>query len=194
MEEILEAIKEAANTIATPNWADIVGVCFSLLAIVVAGFVAWRQNEISRKQTAIADKQNKINLFEMRFEIYEILIFCAACARLIESTNKKEDVVEYFFISFTKDPRELREFNFSKAVLYVTKYSIKLKNATLFFSEEIASYIANVSNALSSLVNTDAKVDGTEKFNEIKQRYFETIKALEENEVFERIRAEMKTI
>lgn len=71
MDEILVAIQEAANTIATPNWADKLSALLSLLAIFAAGIVAWRQNKISREQTeiskqqmSIADKQNKIALFE----------------------------------------------------------------------------------------------------------------------------------
>ena len=77
MDELLIAIQNVANTIATPNWADKLSVLLSLLAIFAAGIVAWRQNkisreqtEISRKQTDIADKQNKIALFEKRYAVY----------------------------------------------------------------------------------------------------------------------------
>ena len=72
MDELLVAIQNAANTIAAPNWADIMSACFSLFAIIVAGFVAWKQIEISRKQTDIADRQNKIALFEkgLKFMIF----------------------------------------------------------------------------------------------------------------------------
>lgn len=61
MDEILVAIQDAANTIATPNWADILSTIFSFAAIVVAGVIAWRQNKIAEEQTAIAAKQNEFS-------------------------------------------------------------------------------------------------------------------------------------
>lgn len=69
-EEILAAIQKAAETIATPNWAAILSVIISLLAVVVAGFVAWKQIEISKRQADISNKQNKIALFEKKYEVY----------------------------------------------------------------------------------------------------------------------------
>lgn len=69
-EEILVAIQRAAETIATPNWADIASVGLSLLAVIVAGFVARRQNKISKQQADISEQQNKIALFEKRYDVY----------------------------------------------------------------------------------------------------------------------------
>ena len=96
MDELLVAIQEAANTIATPNWADILGVCFSLMAVIVACLVALKQNEISRKQTDIADKQNKIALFEKRFEIYDILSICKASVQTIELIGENDDILIFW--------------------------------------------------------------------------------------------------
>lgn len=90
-EEILVAIQNAAETIATPNWADIASVGLSLLAVVVAGFVAWKQvkiakkqNEIAEKQAGIAGQQNRIALFEKRYKIYDKL------SKIFTLTNNSE--------------------------------------------------------------------------------------------------------
>lgn len=196
MEEILTAIQEAANTIAAPNWADIMSVCFSLFAIIVAGVVAWRQNEISRKQKDIADKQNKIALFEKRFEIYDILSSCSASAQVIKMLNKNEneDVLQDLFFVFVNNPMQHKNFNRDEARIYLTNCASKLQSASFFFSEEIVSYITAASVELLILANSDAKVDGPKKYEEKKQDYFEAIKNIDKNEVLKSMKAEMKMI
>ena len=54
MDKLLAAIQNAANTIATPNWADIMGTFCSLIDGAVAGIIACKQNKISREQTEIS--------------------------------------------------------------------------------------------------------------------------------------------
>ena len=194
MDELLVTIQDAANTIATPNWADIMSVVFSLLAIIVAGFVAWRQNEISRKQSDIADKQNRIALFEKRFEIYNILLCCHSSVFILKLLRKDEDILKNLFIIFAKDSLDDREFNRNEAVLYLTRCCAKLQCATFVFPEKIASLIIDVSARLTALVKADPIVDGLEKYHEKQQRYFQAASALIENGVFIRMEAEMQTI
>lgn len=194
MDEILVAIQEAADKIAAPNWADIMSVCFSLAAVVVACIVAWRQNEISRKQTDIADKQNKIALFEKRVEIYDILLSCSTSSKIEKMVDENEDILEYLFVLFAKIKGEYREFDRNEARLYLMNCSAKLEFAPLLFPKEIAEYIFNISFALLILVNTDANVDGLERYNEIKRLYFEAIKEFDESKVIISIKKEMKMI
>ena len=194
MDEIVVAIQNAANTIATPNWADIMSVCFSLAAVVVACIVAWRQNEISRKQTDIADKQNKIALFEKRLEIFDILSSCSTSVQILKMLDKDGDVLQDIFCVFLNDSIEHRKFNRDEARIYLTNCSAKLRRARFFFSDKIASYITAVSVPLLSIANSDAKVDGPKKYNEKKQAYFEAIKNVEEDWVIESIMEEMKMV
>ena len=194
MDEILIAIQEAANTIAAPNWADILSVCFSLAAVFVAGVVACKQNKISREQASIADKQNKIALFEERLEIYDILLSCNLSTRILKVAGENEEILKYLFIIFAGDPKEYRRFNRDEAQFYLSNCATKLLRASFFFSKEIASYITDISGELLTLVNADIKSDGSENYNEKKQRYFEAIKKLDENEVFNSMREEMKMV
>lgn len=83
------------------------GVLMSLLAIIAAGIVAWRQNEISReqneiskKQADIADKQNKIALFEKRMECYSTLQNIFAFARQISELESKKGIQTAFKLYF----------------------------------------------------------------------------------------------
>ena len=193
MDEILVAIQDAANTIATPNWADILGVCFSLAAVIVACGVAKKQTEISRKQTDIADKQNKIALFEKRFEIYDILAICRASVQTMELIGKNDDILEFLFVRLVKSLEEYHQFQ-NKAKIYLINCSAKLRCANFFFSEEVASYIINVSVKLLILANADLKVDGFEKYNKKKQEFFDAVKNLDENKIIRSIEEETKMI
>lgn len=199
MDELLVAIQEAANTIAAPNCADKLSVLLSLLAILAAGFVAWRQNkisreqtEISKRQTEIADRQNKIALFEKRHEIYDLLYTCRISVQILKAVKTNEDILRLLFILFDENPQKHQEFNRDKAQQYLASCSTKLQYASFFFPQEIASYITSVSVELSFLADADAEIDGPEKYNEKKKRYFEAVEDLEENKVFERIRTEIK--
>lgn len=209
MDELLVAIQEAADTIAAPNWADIMSVCFSLAAVVVACIVAWRQNEISREQTeiskkqteisqeqaAIADKQNRISLFEKRFEIYDILSACRSSVQIAETIGKNDDVLEFLFYLLVKNNSGTRrKFDRDEARPYFTDFYTKLRRAAFFFPEEITSHIIDVSNKMFFLAQTDPKDDGLEKYSQRKQEYFEAIKDLDKNKVLESIEAEMRTI
>jgi len=87
-EELFTAIQKAADTIANPNWAAIMSALASILAVIVAGIVAWKQygiakkqNEIAEKQADIADKQNKISLFERRYSAYKEIVNVLSLAR-----------------------------------------------------------------------------------------------------------------
>ena len=194
MDEILVAIQDAANTIAAPNWADIMSVCFSLAAVIVACIVAWRQNEISRKQASMADKQNRIALFEKRFEVYEILSSCRSSARIINQVDKDEDVLRYMFNSFTGYQEIYQKFDRNKASLYLMNCSAKLRLADFIFPEEIAYYINEISFKLSTLAYYDPIADGPEKYSEAKQKYLKAIEDFDENRVLRLISEEMKMI
>lgn len=192
--EILDAIQKAAETIATPNWADILSVVLSLLAVTVAGVVAWKQSKISREQASIADKQNKIALFEKRLEIYNILSSCSSSVRILEVADNSENILKYLFIILSDNSKKQNKSERNEVQLHLANCSAKLMQARFFFSEGIASYIADVSIELLILAHADVEKDGQEKFNEKKQRYFEAVNNLDKNKVFTNIRDEMKMI
>lgn len=207
MDELLVAIQNAANTIATPNWADIMSVCFSLAAVIVACFVARKQIDISREQTeiskkqteisqeqaTIADKQNRIALFEKRLEIYDILSSCKISTQILGWLYEDEKILKCLFSLLVKNEKEYQEHR-NEARAYLINCSIKLQRATFLFPEEITPYIFNVSNKLYDLVDADFKKDGPKKYNEKKQTYIKAIDDLDKNGVIKRVEAEMKMI
>lgn len=191
-EKILEVIQNAANTIATPNWADILSATLSLFAILVAGFVAWKQNKIAQEQVSIADKQNRIALFEKRLEIYDILSSCAGSVPIIKLADNKENILRYLFISFADNTHIKNTVDDEEMRLYLISCSTKLQQARFLFSEKIVPYITEVSVDLLILANADGKTDDPNKFYEKKEWYLEAVKNLDENEVFKNIKTEME--
>lgn len=200
-EEILIAIQKAADTIATPNWADIASVGLSLLAVIVAGFVAWKQfeiakeqNEIVLKQAEIADKQNQIALFDKRFELYNILKSCISSSEIIKLVKKDKDILRYLAVVLGRNAEVTGELDNEKASLYLANCSIELQQSTFLFSKETAQYIRNVSAALLILAYADVEADGQKRFNEKKQGYLISIKKFEDNGGLKRVRDEMNII
>lgn len=208
MDELILAIQEAANTIASPTWADIMGVFLSFVAIVVAFIVAFMQYKILKrqtnildkqtsivdKQTSIADRQNQIALFEKRLEIFDILLACSVSIRQVKPTNKYEDILKNIVSLLAEDPWPYQKFDRVEAAIYLSNCSMKLRRSTFLFPDKIVPYLLRISKALILLASADAKTDGLEKYNEKIQRYFETIEDFEKKEILKDIQEEMKII
>lgn len=162
-------------------WA---GVITSSVAIIIAILIPKR----------IADRQDKIALFEKRLEIYDLLSSCSASAYILKMVDNNGDILKYLFIVFADDYRKQNKFDSNEAKIYLTNCSSKLQQAIFLFPEEIIPYITDVSIRLLTLANADVERDGPERFDEKKQRYFEAICNLDQSEVLKRIKAEMKMI
>lgn len=112
----------------------------------------------------------------------------------MKSLGENEDILKYLFAIFSNDLKDYREYDRDEARLYLANCSTKLLRAAFFFPERIVPYINRVSINLLALSDADIKTDGPKKFNERKQNYYESIKALDDNKVFESIIEEMTMI
>lgn len=93
-EEILKAIGKAAETIASPNSADKLALVLSLVAILCATGVAIFQASIS-------NQQNKIALFEKRYEVYETTRICVSASKKVaDFADDLDDVYDIFCTAF----------------------------------------------------------------------------------------------
>lgn len=105
MEELLFAIKDAANTIAAPNWAVAISAFAAVGTVLVAIIIASkqiqlakeqneitkRQNEIAQKQIEISEQQNKIALFKERYSVYCELQKIISFGRSVNNTELAYD-------------------------------------------------------------------------------------------------------
>ena len=168
------------------------GVFMSFLAIIAAGIVAWRQNEIMKQQISIADKQNKIALFEKRLEIYDIILSCSVNVDKMKITDKNEDILKNLFILLTEDLLAYQKFNRKEVMLYLANCSTKLQHSVFLFPNKISSYLLDASKALLDLACIDIEADEIEGYNKEIQTYFEVIRCLKENNVLKTIQEEIK--
>lgn len=146
MDEILVAIQEAADTIAAPNWADIMGVCFSLTAVVVACIVAWRQNKIVLKQAEIAEQQNKIELFEKRYEVYDVISKISAVASEVIDVDRAEKMCIIVQDKFELGKRSsiMGEYDETALRSIISEIPRKLAQSEFLFSQEIYKAIISL--------------------------------------------------
>ena len=78
------------------------GVAVSIIGVVASFMAVWYA-------VRVADKQNRIALFEKRYELYNIIMSCRVFARMLETTTTRADIKVYFLTVFCKRsiiPRE----------------------------------------------------------------------------------------
>lgn len=197
-EEILAAIQNAAETIAEPNWADILSVVISLLAVVVAGFVAWKQIEITREQTKITNKQaeiskeqNRISLLEMRMEIYELAVLAKIVAKeIIESANNNIESCRIFARYFNEFPAMAGKLLANENQLNPQRVKLileKISQADFVFSEEIRIHLLALSGHLLDVM----KLNNEENFPTSKDLLNHVVISIEENKIMEKMKNEL---
>lgn len=191
--EIENIASTAANTIASPNWADILSVLFSFLAIIVAGIVAWKQNKISKQQSDIAEQQNKIAVFDKRYELYDIVSKCIALSDNLSTlfggkVISTENVHLIFAITF-KEPSDCIE-NISAFVEVSNIYS-KLNQAEFLFSKNVSDSLSNLSSNLFRLILANAPANQNISLSELVEDYHQTIKNLKTDGILQEIKKDL---
>ena len=136
MEDMLLKIENianaAANTIASPNWADKLSLLLSLAAIIVAGYVALKQAKIS-------EQQNKIALFEKRYVVYESLSKAVNAAEEISEVKNAEDIWNVFQGAFDMWPSKESENINTWRISLILGINEKLEQTEFLFSNDITS-------------------------------------------------------
>lgn len=110
---------------AVSGFAAWFGVGASIISAVASFFAIWFA-------VRVADKQNKIALFEKRYELYDIAISCRLFAAMLK---RKKDMDKAFLAAFCKMPAGKQEADSSLVrekssliVLKVAQFSFLLKD------------------------------------------------------------------
>lgn len=185
MEEIFVEIQKAADTIATPNWADELSLLLSLLAIAVAGYVAWKQAKIS-------EQQNKIALFEKRYVVYENVSKVVNAAEEIFKVENTDDIWDVFQNVFDMWPgKELEDINAWRMSL-IFSINEKLDQAEFLFSKDISEAVSFVQIELLLLLRgTYAEFD-IETFEKRKLLLYDTAQNLKSKHILERMKKDLQ--
>ena len=166
-EEILAAIQKSAEKIAEPNCADILSVVFSFLAIVVAGVVAWRQNKISKQQADISEQQNKIAVFDKRYDLYDTVLKCISLS-------------EFIFTLFE-----------GKVIQEASRVCSKLKQSEFLFSENVSIYLSKLSESLLCFILADAPANQNKSLSILKEDYCQVIKNLKTDGILQKMKKDL---
>lgn len=192
-EKILAAIQKAADTIATPNWAAIASVAISLFAVVVAGFVAWKQNKIVLKQAEIAEQQNKIVLFEKRYDVYETARKLVRVAEKIPNSKNTDAVYGAFQDMFEEWPsREVKDVDEFRRTFLFSIYG-RLDPAEFLFSKDVYHRILFLQADLLLLICTMR--DNPLDMNEFEMRitkFCESAEKIKSQKILEKMETDLQ--
>lgn len=131
---------------AVAAWAGVVVA----VASTTASFLAvWFAIRVPKK---IAEQQNKITLFEKRYEIFEIYNSCKIFADMIRWEDNCQNVQLIFMNVFCNASFDGKNID----LLYVTKecaiLSDKLRMSQFLFDASVSSYMKNIANCLYLLI------------------------------------------
>lgn len=199
-EEILEAIQKAAETIATPNWADKLSLLVSFLAILVAAgvavYVAKKQNGISEKQADIAEQQNRIALFEKRYELYRLVSKCIGLSGLISTVtravNSVSDIYTCLSVEFDEISSEDLAAGSHTIVSKMVDITNRLELSEFLFSKDVSEQIQDLSARLKILVTADYLINQGSSFENIKKAYCQGAEQFKSNGILEKMKLEIQ--
>lgn len=106
--ELLRAIDSIANSIdalAQPRWIDWIAVILSGVSIVVSGIATWFVVQVPKK---IAGQQDKISLFDKRFDAYCIMVACIAFGESLKKIDPSDpnvdiNIYKLFMVYFSSE-------------------------------------------------------------------------------------------
>lgn len=186
----LTAIKDSIDAAAQPRTIDWIAIGMSFLSIVVSGVAIWFAARVPKK---IADRQDRIALFEKRFQCYTAIQTLIACSNQISSLTTNHEVQIAFRIWL--DPQNgiiknipfenlLLKLNQMKPILVAGRFLFKeyddtllqnIVNSGIILTEQVSSNIgAEATRPLSSKA-MDAKAQFCDLCSEFYTRYLDSI-------------------
>ena len=153
----LENSWEAISAIAT--W---LGVLASFIAIMVAIQIP----------KIIAERQDKIVLFEKRFRIYSLILLCQSFALALKAAGSIQDAWKIFLLAFYPDIWDNEKFNDTSyiAVCY-HKIIQELSLCDFLFNAEISTRTLLIVQKMSCLLHDWFQVEDQHAFIKHKNEY-----------------------
>lgn len=186
-EEFLKAIGKAAETIASPNYADKLALVLSLIAILCATGVAIFQVRIS-------NQQNKIALFEKRYKVYDTARICVSASKKVaEFAKDLDDVYDIFCTVFHDWPHMKTNDDTDKRwVFQFFEIAEKLEESEFLYDKEIYQRIQTLNAFLLVLVGTTYLKEEERDFQRRKEHFCRAAEDIISNHVLEKMRKELQ--
>lgn len=101
--EMIEALQTIADNIqaaSQPGWVEFFTIGISLFSIVVSAVAIWYAVQIPKK---IAERQNKIALFEKRYKIYRKIVCCHTFVYTLKLSKNVQEGRKGFLATFAEE-------------------------------------------------------------------------------------------
>ena len=95
-----EIIAQSITDASMPRGIEYISLFISAVGIVFSGIAIWTAVLVPKK---IAEQQNKITLFEKRFEFYDILCRCINFSTMIRNIQTNREIRLFFIASFGRE-------------------------------------------------------------------------------------------
>ena len=146
------------------NW-DAISACAGWAAVFVAGIGSvvsvYFAIQVPKK---IAEEQNRISLFEKRFEVYKVLTDCFAFAYMLEKTDIPDNKCrEVFHVTFNDNAKLDHEITWLEQMRTYSDVQNKLKMAEHLFGLEIGEEVALLLADLLLLIQTEKDLANEKK-------------------------------
>ena len=169
--------------IAFANWGSV----FVSLAGAIASFLAvWFAIKVPQQ---IADRQDKIALFEKRFEIYDVICKCQAFAvGILASETTHENIKSIFARAFYLESE--KNFYIDKITVYSFHLNFiqKLSKAQMLFPNEVSEHISLIEIYLIMILDSMLNEENfTEEDKLLNKRNIEKFLDIMENEQYKKM-------
>jgi hypothetical protein len=148
------------------SW-NAISACASWASVIVAGFAIYYAILVPQK---IAQEQNKIALFEKRYEVFQLFERCFSFAKAIEKSETTESMRKDCMILF--DELKYEELDFKVVMKKVYSCEHTLHQMEFLFPNVLEN---DVHELYSSLWKVLMAIIGDENANECKKTYINTM-------------------
>lgn len=184
MDKYIETLSNAMVSLGKPSVIDYIQVIVSLISIIISTIAVIMAVKIPR---TIANKQDKIALFDKRFAAYEVFLMYEAFAWQIDKLSGTENYKKQFIIVFYTSLNI--EFNGIDALTKLKQLSSKLQHASFLF-DNIAN--AELSEMFESICDFIIALEKNVNVEESKKTFINHIEVFREKH-HEHILSALKT-
>lgn len=157
------------------SW-DAVSACASWAAVVSSIGAIYVAIQIPK---VIAERQDKIALFEKRFELYNVLRKCGTFSLLIQNSTQKTEVQIYFITVFGNEMLAdmSKETLDRETIRLINQAQLIMEQGWFLFNFEIKNKLNAISSALLSTITV---AEGGPNFGEARNKLYSLVADMEE--------------
>lgn len=175
MENYIDKLLETIELLGQPNWFDYLQVISSILSIIISAWAVIMAVKIPKK---IAEKQDKISLFDKRFAAYDVFLryeaFATGIVGIYDIKIYREGFMNMFFLD------ESSEFEGNKAIYKIVQISTPLQHMPFLFENITDSEMGVL---FSSMMNFVVAISKNIDVEESKDRLVSNINTFKEKHI-----------